>query len=605
MGAQIRNHNEMKANSIYDFITQQETKFKLPIPVIEGWDWNFLEHVKVSTLYKYGQLESGKNKGTIDEKPVKNIVVPILNLRYRAEDIDVKDITLYVDDPEIYHLSFLIKKYHDDVFVVENDFDTYFDELKESKIDFGGGLTKDVGKAKPDIVPLQSIAFCDQTDILSGPIGIKHEYSPDQLKEFESKGWKNIDEVIALATDEKTLENGQKVSTPGRYIEVYEVHGMFPESFLDENGSPDKFSRQLHIVTFYQGSGDQKKGITLYAGKEKKNPFKLVLSDKIFGRALGRGGVEELFEPQIWTNYDMIRMKELLDAASKIVMLSDDPTISAKHPSGLKGIGNLEIIETSEGKKGLWQADNYPRTLALFDRAAQEWELYAQKMGGATDPLLGQPAPSGTPFRAQERQVIEGKGLHEYRRGKYAKHLEEQYRDWFIPWIVKEITKGTRFLSELSLDEMQMLAEKITTKAGNKMVKDRVLKGLEVTQEEVDLHKEMVRKEFMKDNKKFIEILKDELKNAPIRVKINVAGKQKDISLMADKLGDIFRQIIANPQGFLQVMQIPQAAKSFNQMLELSGMSPLDYEAKPNAMVQINETQKQQAPALVGQGNQV
>lgn len=588
----------MKANNIYDFITSQETKFKMPIPVIEGWDWNFLDHIKVSTLYKYGQLESGKNKGTIDEKPVKNIVSPILDLRYRAEDIDVKDITLYVDDPEIYHLSFLIKKYHDDVFVIENDFDTYFDELKESKIDFGGALAKDTGEDKPDIVSLQSIAFCDQTDILSGPIGIKHEYSPDQLKEFESKGWENIDEVIKLACDEKTLENGQKVSTPGRYIEVYEVHGMFPESFLGE-GSSDKFSRQLHIVTFYQGSGE-KMGITLYSGKEKKNPFKFIPSHKnVFSRALGVGGIEELSEAQIWTNYDMIRMKELLDAASKIIMMTDDSTISAKHPSGLKGIDNLEIIETSPNSKGLWQADTFPRSLALFDRAANEWEEYAKGVGFAQDPMAGKPAPSGTPFRAQERQVIEGKSTHEYRRGKFAKKIEEQYKDWFIPRIISKITKGTRFLSELSLDEMQMVAERIVTKAGNKMVKDRVLKGLDVTQEEVDLHKEMVRKEFMKDNKKFIEILKDDFKNVPIRVKINVAGKQKDISLMADKLGDIFRQIIANPQGFLQVMQIPQAAKSFNQMLELSGMSPLDYEARPTPQQIQQQLQQPNAMAQI------
>ena len=581
----------MKAQNIYDFITTEEANFNLPIAVIEGWDWNFKEHINVSTLYKNSQLTTNKNKGTIDEKPVKNIVSPILDLRYRAEDIDVKDIVLYVDDPEKYHLSFLVKKYHDDVFVIENDLDTYFDELKESKIDFGGGLTKDIGKAKPDIVPLQSLAFCDQTDLLSGPIGIKHEYSPDQLKDMEEFGWGKksngatgaIDEVIKLADTEKTTAEGRTIPTPGKYIEVYEVHGMFPESFLKEDGDPDKFSRQLHIVTFYQNEKKEKKGIALFKGKESKNPFKLAHSHKdIFGRALGVGGVEELTEAQIWTNYDMIRMKELLDAASKILLLTDDSAVAARHPSGMKGMDNLEMVEVETGKKGVWQMDTFPRSLNLFDRSVNEWWLHAQTIGFAHDPMLGMEAPSGTPFRAQERQVIEGKGQHEYRRGKYAKFIEELYKDWFIPHIVKKITSGTTFLSELSLEEMQKVADNIVVIEANKMIKDRVLAGQTVTQEEVDLRKKTVRDDFMKDNKKFIKILKDELKGAPVRVKVNVAGKQKNLSVMVDKLTNVVRFALStyNPQtGQFTVFQDPQMAKLFNQILESSGLSPIDYGA--------------------------
>ena len=52
------------------------------------------ERIKLSTLYKYSQLATGKD----DWKPVKNIARPILNLQYRAEGFDVKDIKLYLDD---------------------------------------------------------------------------------------------------------------------------------------------------------------------------------------------------------------------------------------------------------------------------------------------------------------------------------------------------------------------------------------------------------------------------------------------------------------------------------------------------------------------------
>ena len=52
----------------------------------------------------------------------------------------------------------------------------------------------------------------------------------------------------------------------------------------------------------------------LKKAKEKELIYKFIPRDKIFGRALGYGGAEELFEPQVWTNYDTIRIKGLLDA---------------------------------------------------------------------------------------------------------------------------------------------------------------------------------------------------------------------------------------------------------------------------------------------------
>lgn len=81
------------------------------------------DHIKTSFYYNHGRLLNGNDEDT----PVKNITRPLLNLQFHAENIDVKDVMIYVDDPDDFHLSFLIKKYHDDVFTVENDLDTYFD----------------------------------------------------------------------------------------------------------------------------------------------------------------------------------------------------------------------------------------------------------------------------------------------------------------------------------------------------------------------------------------------------------------------------------------------------------------------------------------------
>ncbi|HDY66261.1 MAG TPA: hypothetical protein ENH85_00565, partial [Candidatus Scalindua sp.] len=285
--------------NVFSFIQTEETNYQtLPINVSEGYDWNMAQHIKLSLLYKMSQYETGKT----DDKPFKNIIRPILNLQYRAEGFDVKDIVLFVNSAKEYYKSFLVKKYHEK-WARENNIDTFIDDMVESYVDFGGALIKNINDKKPEVIQLQGLAFCDQTNILSGPICLKHFYAPDQLKEMEKKGWKNIDELIILAQESKDTDQTRKqIKTPGKYVKVYELHGVLPDWWLDEEKDNGEYTRQMHVVAFYQTRDNKSEAISLYKGKEGESIFKFISRDKIFGRALGFGGAEELFEPQVWTN---------------------------------------------------------------------------------------------------------------------------------------------------------------------------------------------------------------------------------------------------------------------------------------------------------------
>jgi hypothetical protein len=586
---------------IYNFVLEEEARFDRDIN-INGWDWNFKQHVKQSFYYKHGRLLEGDN----DDTPVENIVKPILNVQYRSEDIDVKDIVLYVDDPTAYHLSFLLKKYHDDVFIVDNDLDTFFDEHKEAKIDFGGSLCKKKAGARPEVVDLQSISFCDQTDILKAPLAFNHFYNPDELVQMEARGWGSkengatitIDELIMLSESSKTNEDGQENETSGQYIEVKEVHGIMPTRWLTDDEESKGYTNQLQIIAFYKNSDGDKVGVTLFRKKLTQPLLKFVNRDKIFSRALGSGGVEELFQPQMWTTHSRIRVRELLDSASKTILKAVGTDMKARYPNGLKDMDNLEIVDLMEGED-IGQIDTTPRSINLFENSIVEWGNHAQRIGSATDPLMGDSAPSGTPFRAQERQVIEGKGIHEYRRGKFAKHIEELYKDWFIPYMQEEIVKGKRFLSTLTTEEMQFVSDALVKKQAHSFAIEKILSGEVVTEEDKAEFEEKTRAEFAKGgNKRFIEVLKGEFTKAPIRVKINVAGKQKNLELMTDKLVNVFRQIISNPEGFKQAMTMPAVAKTFNDILEYSGISPVYFsgmaqQEKPQKNIKALEAQLQ------------
>lgn len=563
-------------SDIFSYITSQEAAFKVPIQLPGGWNYSMKEHLELSYLYNHSRFSTGKE----DFKQFNNIIRPILNLQHRAEDIDLKDVQIYVDDPDSYHLSFLIKKYHDDVFVQENDLDTFFDELNVSRIDYGGGLSKSIAKGR-EVVELHSIAFCDQTDILSGPIGIKHFFSPSQLLEMASAGWGDssngatatLEQVIVLSRlGKKETQNNTISNTPGKYIEVYEIHGDLPKRFLDPEEESELFSRQMHIVAFYTKMDGQKHFIILYQSEEKENPFKLAKRDPVYGRGLGFGGAEELFEDQVWTNYDQIRINDMLDAAAKTIMITQDKGLAKRHPSGMKDMDNMEfLVEDVNGNTR--QLDTFPRNLALFEKAMERKSQHAKDMGSSQDVIQGKEPASGTPFSSLQAQITQGMGLHEYRRGIFAKHIEEIYRDDYIPKIIKAITNGTKFLSELSLEEMQMVSANMANNEVNKMIITTILNGDMISQDEVDNIKKNLVEQFMKaGNKKFIEILKGEFKDKKLKVKVNVAGKSKNLPQMVDKLVNVFKTIIANPY----MLQSPPIGKLFNKIIEASGLDPID-----------------------------
>lgn len=559
----------METQTVFDYIRTQENNYQTnPVPVIEGWEWNMYKHIRLSTLYKNSKYTEKANE--LD--PYKNIIRPILNVAYRIEGFDVKDIVPFVNSAQYYYKSLLVKKYHDK-WARENNIDTVIDGNIESTIDYGLGLLKKLPNSPaPEVVPLQSLAFCDQTDILSGPICIKHYYSPDQLKEMASKKWKNIDKVIVQARSQKENVNARESKTPGKYIEVYELHGVFPISWLDEKkGDPDIYSRQMHLVTYYKNEKGEEQGIILFSGPLSENPFKADKRDPVHGRACGWGGVEELFEAQIWTNYDVIRIKEMLDVVSKITYQTADQAFEGKNK--IKEVENGHIYTHEEGKP-LTQVNTGAPNIPALDASVQRWEAHAMQMGSATEAVMGESPSSGTPFKLQQAVIQEGKGMHEYRQGKRAQFWGEVYRDWVLPEFVKDMSKEQEFMEEVTLEELQYIAERLITCESNEIIKKAVIAGKSITQEEIDLFGEQYRETFMKGgDKRFFKVMKDELKDIPVDVYVNIKGKQKNLSEIADKLSNIFRDVFANPQ----ILENPQASSIFNEILESSGLSQVDF----------------------------
>lgn len=575
----------MFPNTIFDYITQQENEYSSgDITVGDNWAWSMRYHVQLIFHLMNGIFYTGNNDWT---RAFKNIMEPIIDLANWTEDLEVKDIVFYIESSNGRILSFLIKKYHDEVYVKEHDIDEMLDEITESDNTYGGVLIDTSQKReRPKSLDLIKIAFCDQTDILGGPIGFKLNFSPSKLKEMEKRGWGKtengasgtIDNLIELATFDKDAEGGRKGNvankTSGKNIEVYLVRGSLPKGYLKDGDELNETVNALCIVAFYYDKNKKREGYILYRKPEAESTLKFFSSKEVAGRALGRGVGEQMLHPQIWTNFLEIHKQKMLEAGAKVPLATDDETYTNRQQ--VQDMENLEVTTVADGKR-LWQIPTAaPANIQLFQNAINQWFEHAQYQGAAFDPLMGKEPPSGTTFRGQERVVAQGRGPHDRKRGKRAKFIEMIYREDILPEIKREITNGKKFLASLTFEEMQWVMEQSAENFANKERNEDVLNG------EIPRDKETLKQEYMLEfqkggNKRLISILKEEFKDVEVKMGINVAGKQKNLLGLSDKLLSIFQFVFANPPAFQQAMQLPALAKAFNDILEYSGIAQADF----------------------------
>ena len=575
----------MNHPTIYAYIKAEETAFQNDeVQLGDNWFWNFRKHVQLIFHLKHGVFFTGENNFL---RAFKAVMEPMLSLNYWTEDIEVKDITFFIESASGRVLSFFLKKYHDERFVREHNIDSILDDITESDIDYGGVLVQKTTDSA-EVLALNTVAFCDQTDIMGGPVAFKMHFAPDKLRQMSKAGWgeesngatMSLDELIMLAGDtrdaDSTLDQ-KKNKVPGKTVEVYIIpSGSLPEAYLKDNGNFDDWYPQAQVVAFYTDKDKKKQGVTLYRKEDDGKRIKFHTSQKVSGRALGRGAGEALVPDQVWTNFLEIHKMQMLEAAAKTPLYTDDQTFTNKNR--IQQMENLEIVTVEEGKEIRQVPTAAVANIQLYATSIDEWYQHAQLMSSAFDPLMGKEASAGTTFRGQERVVAQGRGSHDRRRGKRAKFVEELYRDWWIPQMVRGITKGPEFIADLTVEEMTWVADQLATNHVNRRIIDGMLKGELMTPEERDLAGKVFKDAFVKGgSKQLLKILKDDFEGVEIKMGINIAGKQKDLVNLSDKLLSVFQFIFANPAGFQQAMQIPALATSFNDLLEFSGMSPANF----------------------------
>ena len=326
--------------------------------------------VKQITHYILSKYVGGQiDKVTKHRKPFRNIGNSIVDLEWRAKNIDRKSIEGHATDGD-YLFSLVVNKELQQ-WMKDNNFGQVIDDFQRKESEYGSVLMKKT-ETRDDLLiqPVNwSTMAVDARDIENGLKIDKNFLSSLELKAKRGV-WDDvvIDEVLEAAKKAHKSESGEK------RIEVFDIEGQFeartvyPDDYEDDDAAGDEIGLYNVIVAQVKN-----KKYTLYRTKLKASRFKHKARKAVEGRDFGLGVWEEIFESQIWTNEAVIDEREALNLAGKVVVKTNKKNV----PSALSLV-NGEIIDL-EADEFFEAVQLRPQAMPEFQRVVDAWFVNTQR----------------------------------------------------------------------------------------------------------------------------------------------------------------------------------------------------------------------------------
>ena len=540
------------------------------ISIFDGLSYSQYATLKQVEFYSNSKYLTGNKDSLGREKPFYNIVNAKVNLATTATDLDTKDIQIMSDTPTSFDKSFILRKeIHN--WMKEADFALILNEMGETRARYGGVLVKKVirdDKLHLEIPEWKNL-ITDQVDIERGAKIEKHYMTPAEYTEKHDSfnGGVSLADVLKLATNTRRLNLMKTTKTPTKYIVVWEIHGEFPETYLDTEGDENKYSQQYHIIV-----GDQeKKQLHVHGEIEKESPYKYLSWRKVPGRSLGVGVIEDGFEAQIWTNDAKMREKEIMEIASKIGFKTTDPKMQNNI---LTDLDNGFILKMSPGHD-ITQLNTVSNAIPEFANLVTSWDDQFSKVSSTFEANTGENLPSGTPFRLAAIQAQNANSLFNYRRQEMGIFLKEIFDEWVIPFLIKKINTKHILAADFSHDEIKMIDESFAINEANTQFFDRILKGDGKIDQQTYDQVYQTSLDFIQTTKgrRFLEIPKDYFKDIKTKTDIVTTGEQINKGVVLESLNNIMTTVAQNPA----ILENPILSQIFARIVEITnvGLSPL------------------------------
>lgn len=530
---------------------------------------------------------SGETDSMGREKPFFNIVTSARNIWFRATDLDRKHIKIKPTKSSDYVAAFLATVHLQDWMRREN-FGTFLNDWGLSLASYGSSVVKFVeqgDRLNALVVPWNRI-ICDTVDFESNPVIEKLYFTPAQLKKKKGYDPKMVEKLLEANSNRETLDGFDK-DTKGDYIEVYEVHGEMPLSYLTgKEEDESEYAQQMHVVSFVATKEAGKfDDYTLVSGKESKSPYMITHLIKQDGQTLAIGAVQNLFEAQWMQNHTVKSIKDQLDLASKLIFQTSDGNFVGQN--ALTAIENGDILIHAMNQP-LTQLNNTPDITSL-QNFGNQWKSLGNEINGISEAMMGQNQPAGSAWRQTEALLAESHSLFELMTENKGLAVESMMREYVIPHLKKKMDTSDEVSATLQSYDLQKIDAKYikseATKRANRAVIDASLKGEVIEQPDVNgigkeiagQLQEMGNQRFFKPSDVSDTTWKEIFKDLQWELEVDITGESTDREV-ATTLNTVLQTIASNPM----ILNDPNARLVFNKILEQAGgISPIEIATLP------------------------
>lgn len=552
------------------------------VEIIDGLSYNQFETLKKIEFYWNSRYLNGQKDELGKTKPFYNISKLATNVATRATDLDIKDVRVTSDNPDDRVRSMILNHELKNWFK-EANFSYTLNTFGKTRAKYGGALVKKTvidGKLNIEVVDWKNVVT-GQTSVEDEAIIEIHYMSPSELS--KKRGiWENVDEAIEFAK-----KRNKKSETNEDKITVYEVHGEFPQSLNPdiEDGDENTYERMVYFIA----GENETEQVVLWNEQEKENPYRFLAWDNVPGRALGIGVVEDGFEAQMWTNDAVMAEKNVMDLAGKVFIKTNSEQIGN---NALTDLENGAVIKLEDGADANVM-NLTPNSLPQFQNTIERWKAQYERATNTFDAVTGETLPSNTALGSVAIQSAQASSFFDYRREEAGIFWKNVLMDWVIPHLIKKINKKHILASDFSADEIKLIDTAFSINEANTRLKEAVLSGKIVTQEEYDQAIEAFRTFIAEDGKRrYLDVPEDYFKGYEKKISIDITGESRNKQAQLQSLFTVFSQVAENPG----ILQDPNLNRIFNEMLELSGLNFIP--TQPQRAGNVGSMPAPQQPAL-------
>ena len=547
--------------SLLGQINEELEEFKQKITICGNWDWSQKETIEQCILYFNSQFVDGD----LDELGFKryfyNINTSICGATTKAIDVDTKDF-LFLTRPGGNPLKVWFYERDFKYWMNTQNFGETLNRICRELPKYGSVVLKIVNK-KPVFVDLRNFVVEQNADNLdlSNYIIEQIYYTRQEFRNIaKKKGWKKeaVDELISLYKNSKK----QYVRVFERYGEVENEQGDTDFKMVLVGDVPDDIKKDPEER--FQAHSD----LILGEKMVSKHPYFEFHINKIPGRWLGVGAIEQTFDNQIRLNEVTNQQVRSSHWSTLRLWQTKDPGASRNLLTS--GVDDGQILRVNDEIK---QVDMADRNYSYYDQERVKWEGNAKELTFTYDIMRGERTPAGTPLGSAQLSNTNAMSFFDQMREDLGLALKRFMFDFVIPEFKRTINK--EHFIRIAGKDLEKLNELIKNTSLHNKFFEYLLKTGNLPDPKLFKLLETIEVERINSQKeKSMFIPKGMYDDAEFDLEIEITGEAKDARVLAANLLGALQAISVNPN----IIRDPTQKKIFARYLEAGGIKIDDFD---------------------------